>query len=919
MFKRTKVCTGVLLALGSAVAATSLPAFAQEVQRVEITGSSIKRLATEGALPVQTISQEEIQRSGATSVTDLIQGLAVMQGFTSIGDSVGGGGGGITTASIHDVGEQYTLVLLNGRRVAPATSGTIIDLNSIPLAAIERVEVLTDGASALYGADAIAGVVNFILKSGWAPFAIDARISVPEAGGGEQANVSISKGFGDLADDGYSFFIAGSFDKQKQLKAADRDFAKTGILSGTYGNLAYDFFNGSSRSVPPNVDVRTTVGNTSFSPYLLENGECPPAHVQLGRQCFFDYTSTVEIAPERERKAIYGTGKLALGKTGLNLFGDIAYTDVSTIARIAPYPAEFSLATTNPYYGQYILPWLTADQAANVTSVNVKYRLYDMGNRTYDYHTKSLHTVLGVEGAIGDWDMSSAVTVSTQKQDQDYLAGFPLAQEFNDALNAGTVDPFPYTYGTMPADQLAALKATQYIGNYNTTDIKMIGLDGKVSRPLFSMGGGDAALAFGFDYRKTGYEVTANQAVANAEILFDDPQPEYDLSRSGYGLYTEMLFPITKSIEVTGAIRYDSMSGVDDSQSNTKFGDTENATTFKLSGKWQITPSVLARASYGTGFRTASMLEIAQPQVDFGVTSGTYDCPFSASYDPLGYYAAGYVCEDALQKEVFSGGNPALKPEKSTQWNVGMVWQATDALSLGLNYWSVEIKDAVTSVSEQLILTQPEKYLDLYRTKFKQSNGLTYVAILLAPTNIGKQENEGLDWDLTYKGKTSFGRVEGSLAGTYMIKSRYTVPGTDDQWATSLGKFGINDAVTFRNVIAATGTVGIGNWEHTLRMNYRSGYTDQFYSAEDWCFFYNPNTFNCKDGALEVPEYMTFDWRTKWQATKSLSVALGIENLFDQEPPLSLRVNGAGHQLGYDPRYASPYGRTWVLNARYEF
>ena len=161
MFKRTKVSVGVLLALGGAVVATSMPAVAQDaVQRIEITGSSIKRLAIEGALPVQTITQEDIQRSGVTSVTDLIQSLPVMQGFTSIGDSVGGGGGGVTTASIHDVGEQYTLVLLNGRRVAPATSGTTIDLNSIPLAAIERVEVLTDGASAIYGADAIAGVLR---------------------------------------------------------------------------------------------------------------------------------------------------------------------------------------------------------------------------------------------------------------------------------------------------------------------------------------------------------------------------------------------------------------------------------------------------------------------------------------------------------------------------------------------------------------------------------------------------------------------------------------------------------------------------------------------------------------------------------------------------------------------------------------
>ena len=570
-------------------------------------------------------------------------------------------------------------------------------------------------------------------------------------------------------------------------------------------------------------------------------------------------------------------------------------------------------------YDSYVLPYLTPEQAAVASSVNVKYRLFDMGSRTYDYATKSLHTVLGAEGAVGDWDIAGGVTFSMQRQDQDYLAGFPLAAPFTEALTTGAVDPFPYTAGTMPADQLAALLATQYVGNYNKTDIKMVGLDGNAQRPLFSMPGGDAILSMGFDFRKTGYQVTANGAVANAEILFDDPQPEYDLSRSGWGAYGEMLFPVSKAIELTAALRHDQMSGVTDKQISQKFGDTESATTFKLGGKWEATPSLLMRASVGSGFRTASMLEIAQPKVDFGVTSGTYDCPFSASYDPLGYFAAGHICEDGLQYEVFTGGNPELKPEKSTQWNLGAVWQPTDALSIGLNYWSVSIKDAVTSVSESQILNNAADYLDLFTTKYKASNDLTYVAILLAPTNIGKLENEGIDWDFTYKGKTNFGRFEGMLAGTYLVKSRYTLPGTDDQWTTSLGQFGINDAVSFRNVITARGTVGIGAWEHTLTMKYRSGYADQFYSAEDWCFFYDPNTNECADGRLQVPEYMTFDWQTKWQATRNLGVTFAIENLFDEDPPLSLRVNGAGHQLGYDPRYASPYGRTFVLQAKYQF
>ena len=455
MFKLSIVSAAIALSLTVA----SQSSIAQDAQRVEITGSSIKRIAAEGALPVQTFTQEDIKRSGVTSVTDFIQQLPVMQGFTVAADSVGGSGGGITSASIHDVGEQYTLVLLNGRRLAPATSGTTIDLNSIPLSAIERIEVLTDGASALYGADAIAGVVNFILKSGNAPFEFSARMSQPQHRGGESVNLSVSKGFGDLDKDGFTFFGSLSYDKSKQLKASQREFAKTGIINFTdQKGRQLSFFNGSSRSVPPNVDVfytdpaeikvtnPTGKTSTSLNPYLQANGNCPPSHVVSDRQCIFDYTSTVEISPEQERKGLFGSAQLKLGQS-MRAFADFAYTDASILARIAPYPAEFSLATTHPYYAKYVLPYLTPLQAANVTSVNVKYRLYDMGNRSYDYRTQATHLVGGLDGNVAGWDLNTAITYSAQKQLQDSVGGFPLETKFNAALNAQLVDPFPYVLG----------------------------------------------------------------------------------------------------------------------------------------------------------------------------------------------------------------------------------------------------------------------------------------------------------------------------------------------------------------------------------------------------------------------------------------------------------------------------------------
>ena len=927
MFKKSSIAAAAAVVVaGWGLAGEVL---AQTSQRVEITGTSIKRIADEGALPVQTFTQEDIKKSGVTSVTDFIQQLPVMQGFTVAADSVGGGGGGIMTASIHDVGEQYTLVLLNGRRIAPATSGTTIDLRSIPLAAIDRIEILTDGASALYGSDAIAGVVNFILKKGEAPFQIDVRVSQPQHRGGEETNASISKGIGNLQKDGYSLFGSLSFDKSKQLKASQRDFAKTGqIYFKDDAGRDLFFFNGSSRGVPPNVDVRynnpsltnpARVSTYSFNPYQKATGSCAPLHQAFtwSEQCWFDYTSTVEIAPELERTSLFGSAEVKLGNSGFKGFADLALTDSSVIARIAPYPAEFSLATTHPYYTKYVLPYLSAAQAANVTSVNVKYRLYDMGNRTYDYNTKATHLVAGVDGLAMGWDVNTALTVSKQKQDQNYLAGFPLDNKFTAALNAQTVDPFPYPFGKLPPAQLTALQATQYVGNYNTTNIDMVAADARASREVFKLGGGMASLGLGADFRNTGYKVTANKAVANAEILFDDPQAEYNLKRSNSGAFAELFMPVMKNLEFTGGVRFDSITGIDDKTSGKKFGSTRDATTYKLSGKFTPTSQVILRGSYGTGFRSASMTQIAQPEVDFGVTGGSYQCPFTATYDPLGYIARGYVCPNNLQQEVWQGGNPALRPEKSTQWTLGAVIEPIRDVSVGVDLWSVEVKDAVTSVSERLILTQPAKYLDLYRTKTKVSNNLTYVSILLAPVNIGRSENTGVDWDLQVKKNTDLGRLTARLSGTYLIKSRYTTPGTSDQWETSLGRFGSNDAVSFRNVIAASASLAKGGWTNTLKVNYRSGYTDILHTYDN-CAVELADGSDCAEVQLKVPENYTFDWQTRYAVNKNLALTLGVINLADRKPPLSLRNTGS-HQLGYDPRYASPLGRSYYLSGNYQF
>jgi len=898
----------------------------QPMQRVEITGSSIKRIAAEASLPVQTFSAKDIARTGVTSVTDFVQQLPVMQGFTVAADSVGGGGGGITTASIHGVGEAYTLVLVNGRRIAPATSGTTVDINSIPLAAVQSIEVLTDGASALYGADAIAGVVNFILKKGESPLTIDAKFSKPQHPGARDKTVSIAKGWGDVEADGWSLFLSASHQEQERMKASQRDFASTGIINFNDPKTGkpLQFFNGSSRSIPPNVTVRykNEAGankSVNVNPYLKINGKCPAAHVDLGDgQCYFDYTTSVEISPEIKRDSFYGAGKLKLGNSGFTAFGEISLNDAHIYATIAPYPAEFSLKKTSPLFAKYVQPYLTAQQLATMSSATVKYRLQDMGGRAYDYASKTANIVAGVEGAVAGWDVNGAFTFSRNKAPTNYVGGFPLADKFNAAVDAGTIDPFPYALGEMPEAMKKALNGTGYVGNYSNTEIEMKGVDAHGSRELFALPAGKAQLGIGADFRKTSYKQSGNPAVSHSEILFDDDQPAFDYSRKNAGAFAEMVVPVIKNLDVTGSVRYDKITKITDALTGKSTGEDQSASTYKLSARFQPTKDLMFRAAMGTGFRVASMKEIAQPQVDFGVTGGSYACPLSAANNLANHPLAKYCESSATQLEVFQGGNPKLEPEKAKQWSIGTVWEATPYLSLKMDLWNVEIRNAVSSVDEALIAKYPNKYINLFTSKFKASTGIESLAIIDAPINIGRQENQGIDYDFMYRAKFGDARLTGRLAGTHLLKSRYTTPGTDDTWETSLNVYGSDAAVQFRNTMKLSGTVEMGAWTHTMTANYKNGYKDKHHDIDNCAVSTNDAAGDCVDVQLEVPSYTTLDWQTQYKLMKNLELTAGIINLADRTPPLSLRNTGS-HQLGYDPRYASSVGRTFYLSANYKY
>jgi iron complex outermembrane receptor protein len=876
------------------------PAMAQEanqgdsqIQRVEITGSSIKRIAKEGSLPVQTLNRAEIESTGASSVTELLQKLPVMQGFTEAGTSVGGEGGGISTASIHGVGSNRTLVLLNGRRLATHGLQTLtgnnaaIDLNTIPLAAIERVEILTDGASALYGSDAIAGVVNFILRRNFQGVEVSGGGSFPKDGGRE-GKVSITGGFGDLIEDGHNIMIGYSHDKTTSLAATDRDFSKTGILHFGENGVPYEFFNGSSRSVPANINI----GGTLRNPYLAANGRCPSAHQQVGQACYFDYASTIEISPEIERDTFLLSGQKKVG-ADTTLFADFLFGRSKVTSSIAPPPIDIPISTTSPFYSYAAALGATGD-------VTARWRGVDVGNRVTEDKNDAYQFAFGANGNAFNWDYTAAYTRSESKATEKHVKGWVKRNELASALDAGTINPFVEP-GNQTAAGTEAINGMQHFGTYKEGKSTLDIVELKGSRPLMALPAGDLQLGAGIDWRRENVKYTPSaiaQGTTNGIAGDDAQEVGFDASRRAFGAFGELLVPVTKTLEVTGSLRGD------------HYSDFGSEATYKLGTRWTPTSAVMVRASYGTGFRAPSVPQVAAGRQLYGVTGGTYDCPFTGG-DAL----AANCQPPGSQYNVYAQGNPNLEAEKSDQWSIGMRVEPTADVSVGFDLWNVKIENTIGQLAETTVFGNPDKYRSNFTTYTDPLSGETLLALYTPNQNLGNMHTQGIDFDTRFRFKTPVGRLNTVLQGTYMLKNEFQdEPG--GEYFSNVGQYRTDpnkNAVTFRWLARLSNTLETGKFAHTLTANYKSGYTDQPQTVT------NLNTGeDVENFTRHVSSYLTWDWQTAYTYNKGLKIFAGILNVFDRDPPFTIKTEG-GHQLGYDSRYADARGRTFYISANAKF
>ena len=885
------------------------------LSEVVVTGTSIKGLNAETALPVQVLRQEDIARTGATTVEELFRQIsaAASAGTTVAAQASGFQTGSISTISLRGLGSDRTLVLINGRRSAvygggsSGAAGSSVDISAIPVAAIERVEILKDGASAVYGSDAIAGVVNFILRSDYQGLQVAAGTGTPTRGGGAQEeHASLYGGIGDLKTDRYNVGLGLNFEHMTALAGKDRTFASR--YAPQYGNDVTSSF-----SFPANVALPN--GKT-VNPSAPNCGPASINDVNYPGRCRFDNSSDDSLDPEQTRLSALLNASLALSDSA-TLYGEGGFSEVKTTTTVQPVPLAYSnsilpsnayyaylgnlLATQYPNYrnpavtagtGAFLLPptspyYPAAFAAANGVAgqpLNVIYRDAANGLRQTEDIADTSRLVAGVKGRAAGWDYDTALLFSEVQVKENLLAGYPLYSKIMPLLDSGVINPFGPT--TDPA-ALATAKATEFVGQDFSSRTSIVSLNGTAGHTLLELPAGPLKAAVGAEFRRESYAFNPAAAVQTGDIAGQggNELPE-SASRNIESAFLEFNAPLATGLDADAAVRYDNYQ---------RIGSTVNP---KGSLRWQPATWGLFRASAGTGFRAPSLTDLYASQATSVTSNGTRDpiqCPT--------FNANTAACSS--QFTTVTGGNPNLKPEKSTTLTLGTVLQPVRNLTIDLDSFWIYLKNQIVvgGLGYATILQNAQSATQFANLITRNAQG-QIVSISQTNANLFKSSVSGLDIDAKYGFDL---RDAGHLTllgnGTYFYK--YATQNADGSWSGQLDQ-GLNQigGLVSRFRYNATAVYDIGAWDASVTQNWQKKYHDIASSVTQ--------------AGREVAAYDTVDAQLSYTGLRSFRFTAGAKNVFDKDPPYANYAASANNFVGgYDLAYGDPRGRFVYVNVTY--
>ncbi len=924
--RRASLPAGIalILALPFAAQAQETEQDATNLDRIEVTGSNIPRTQIETASPVQVISREQIDRTGKATIAEFLQTLT-SDGAGSIPKSFGngfaGGGAGI---SLRGLGAASTLVLLNGRRMAPyglADDGQKVftDLSVIPMDAVERVEILKDGASAIYGSDAIAGVVNIILRRDFTGVTAKGSYGTSGDSDGNARKFSFTAGLGDLAEDDFNVFVSVDVSKTDEIMISDRRNRKW-IGTGDWRQWGYDI-NGSGFLVgnitPGVIDPDTgelLAGNATSSPtgsvrgpdgqYVslpgcAEFSDLPP---DPNGGCLWEAGQFRSLSPSEEFGNVFVRGTFALSDN-FELYTELGYSKKKNTFHNTPsgvsgawgYPGGPVNASSGA--GAILLG---ADHPDNPLGVagRLRYSAFDVGPRT-TYNTNEFRRFLvGTKGSWGEWDIDTAYLHSSTDLVNE-RTGFLRYSAVRTALS----DPnSPVGYWRIGDD---ADLNTQALYDFISPTIhanassSLNMFDFKASRSLMDLAGGPLGLALGAEYRRQTAKLTP-QSYTDIGDIIGLGYSAYNGKQEVAVAYAEVAAPVTSSLELSGAFRVDKYKG----------GAT--ATTPKIGVKWTPAEWLALRATYAEGFRAPNPAEAG----DGGLAA------FSTAADPVrcpgGVPAAGATDADcAIAVAIITAPNPDLVPEESKSWSVGLVMDPTSSTTLTLDAWRIKRTDEISPGSTAVAIAEGHVVRADNNLPGIPNSG-TLLAVSVDYVNANSTTVEGFDFDINQRFDMGrFGKLGLDLQWTRVSSFERIEPnGTRFEYAGTHGNCDVTNCIgTPKDKINFGATWDVGRFSMSGIVNYIGGF-DNIAFEGDACANSFADGSDAPNGC-RIPSFYAIDLSGRWKATDSFEVFASVQNVTDKIAPLDPLTYGA---VSYNPmHYSGAIGRYFTVGAKFTF
>ncbi|MFT5276943.1 MAG: iron complex outermembrane receptor protein, partial [Granulosicoccus sp.] len=664
ILKLAAISSAVCLALGSNIAVAQDE---KNVERITVTGSLIKRTDMEGPSPLTSIGADDIANSGVTDLISLFTKLPISgQGtFSTQGNSSDDTANGGSSVSLRGLGADSTLILINGRRVSvsPFAKGidtAFVDINNIPLSAIARVDILKDGASATYGSDAIAGVINVVLKDNFDGAEVSVKYGDTADGGGEEQNVSVL--MGNSGDKFSHTFILDYFDREEVLYG-DRSYSRSANQASLRPNDpdAVDFR--SSSGIPGTIALRSDPTVRIIDEFGVDR--CAPEDIDRANNlCRYDYAPVMTMIPDAERFSYNYLGRYEITDE-LKGFVDFNGQNSKSIVRGAGSPSfnelfmdgdnanhPFANDPTSLYFGQ---------------DLTMRRRTVDIGNREKRVDTDYYRVIMGLNGEFGDWFWEAAYSYIKSESVERGVDGFPNSRRVQEAIDSELWNPFERSTNTQEALDFIETTTTRIGKSTNKT------LDATISGPIADIDGNEIMLALKAEYREEAISDNPDDQFLRGDV-FGTEATQANGQRDSTAFAAEFAIPLLDNLEVQLAVRYEDYSD---------FGTTTDP---KVSFLYKAMDNLSFRGSYGTAFRAPSLHQLGLGRTD--------ESPNLV--DNLRCDAVGLDCQPAEVTAIFAG-NPDLGPEESKSFNLGMIFEISEDLDFSLDYYSYDIENIIDS------------------------------------------------------------------------------------------------------------------------------------------------------------------------------------------------------------------------------